>query len=83
MSVPNPLWGAPRIHDELLKLGIDVVAKYVASRAGGPLFTITRRRRAAGHAATVGRGAALDSAETAPSMMMPRRSPPHFLSYYA
>jgi hypothetical protein len=32
MSVENPLWGAPRIHGELLKLGIDVgqttVAKY-------------------------------------------------------
>jgi hypothetical protein len=23
MSVANPLWGAPRIHGELLKLGID------------------------------------------------------------
>ena len=34
MSVANPLWGAPRIHSELLKLGIDVgqttVAKYMA-----------------------------------------------------
>ena len=34
MSVANPLWGAPRIHGELLKLGIDVgqtsVAKYMA-----------------------------------------------------
>ncbi len=24
MSIENPLWGAPRIHGELLKLGIDV-----------------------------------------------------------
>src|SRR5215213_9013905 len=24
MSITNPLWGAPRIHGELLKLGIDV-----------------------------------------------------------
>ena len=24
MSIVNPLWGAPRIHGELLKLGIDV-----------------------------------------------------------
>jgi hypothetical protein len=25
MSVENPLWGAPRIHGELLKLGFEVV----------------------------------------------------------
>ena len=35
MSVANPLWGAPRIHGELLKLGIEVgqtpVAKYMAT----------------------------------------------------
>ena len=24
MSVENPLWGAPRIHGELLKLGFDI-----------------------------------------------------------
>jgi putative transposase len=34
MSKENPLWGAPRIHGELLKLGLDVsqatVAKYMA-----------------------------------------------------
>src|ERR1700731_5386620 len=34
MSGANPLWGAPRIHGELLKLGIDAgqttVAKYMA-----------------------------------------------------
>jgi transposase InsO family protein len=33
MSVANPLWGAPRIHGELLKLGIEIgqttVAKYM------------------------------------------------------
>jgi hypothetical protein len=33
MSRENPLWGAPRIHDELLKLGIDIgetsVGKYL------------------------------------------------------
>jgi hypothetical protein len=33
MSVANPLWGAPRIHGELLMLGIDIgqttVAKYM------------------------------------------------------
>jgi hypothetical protein len=34
MSLANPLWGAPRLHGELLKLGIEVaqstVAKYMA-----------------------------------------------------
>src|SRR5436190_8140755 len=36
MSDANPLWGAPRVHGELLKLGIDVsqatVAKYMSRR---------------------------------------------------
>ena len=40
VSIANPLWGAPRIHGELLKLGIDVgqtsVAKYMARRRGPP-----------------------------------------------
>ena len=30
MSIANPLWGAPRIHGELLKLGIDVGQTSVA-----------------------------------------------------
>src|ERR1035437_6759427 len=38
MSIANPLWGAPRIHGELVKLGIDIgqtsVAKYMARRRG-------------------------------------------------
>ena len=37
MSEANPLWGAPRIHGELLKLGIDIsrasVAKYMRGRS--------------------------------------------------
>jgi hypothetical protein len=40
MSVENPLWGAPRIHGELLKLGFEVaqssVAKYMAKWRGPP-----------------------------------------------
>ncbi len=40
MSLDNPLWGAPRIHGELLKLGFDVgqttVAKYMAKRRRPP-----------------------------------------------
>jgi transposase InsO family protein len=40
MSAENPLWGAPRIHGELLKLGFGVaqssVAKYMVKRCGPP-----------------------------------------------
>jgi transposase InsO family protein len=40
MSKENPLWGAPRIHGELLKLGIAVaestVARYMTRRQGPP-----------------------------------------------
>src|SRR5258707_1563665 len=40
MSVENPLWGAPRIHGELLKLGFEVaqssVAKCMVKRRGPP-----------------------------------------------
>jgi hypothetical protein len=40
MSIANPLWGAPRVHGELLKLGIDVgqttVAKYMGKRRTPP-----------------------------------------------
>jgi len=40
MSGANPLWGAPRIHGELLKLGFEVsqatIAKYMMRRRGTP-----------------------------------------------
>src|SRR5271154_1420515 len=40
MSRANPLWGAPRVHGELLKLGFNVaqstVAKYMKRRLGPP-----------------------------------------------
>ena len=40
MSIENPLWGAPRIPGELIKLGFDVaqssVAKYMVKRRGPP-----------------------------------------------
>jgi hypothetical protein len=40
MSMDNPLWGAPRIHGELLKLGFEIaqssVAKYMVKRRGPP-----------------------------------------------
>jgi hypothetical protein len=40
MSMENPLWGAPRIHGELLKFGFEIaqssVAKYMVKRRGPP-----------------------------------------------
>ena len=43
MSRDNPLWGAPRIHGELLKLGIDIgetsVGKYLVRRRNPPSQT--------------------------------------------
>ena len=40
MSTANPLWGAPRIHGELLKVGVDIgqtsVAKYMGRRRSPP-----------------------------------------------
>ena len=45
MSRDNPIWGAPRIHSELLKLGIDVsqasVAKYMVRHRKPPSQTWT------------------------------------------
>ena len=43
MSKENPLWGAPRIHGELLKLGFDLaestVSKYMVKHCGPPSQT--------------------------------------------
>ncbi len=43
MSRANPLWGAPRIHGELLKLGVEIsqatVAKYMARKRKPPSQT--------------------------------------------
>jgi hypothetical protein len=40
MSMDNPLWGAPRFHGELLKLGFEIaqssVAKYMVKRRRPP-----------------------------------------------
>jgi hypothetical protein len=41
MSIANPLWGAQRIHGELLKLGIEIgqtsVAKYIVGQGCAPI----------------------------------------------
>jgi hypothetical protein len=58
MSRANWLWGAPRIHGELLKLGIEgaesTVAKYMVKRPQGPSqsWVTFLRNHAAGIAAT-------------------------------
>jgi hypothetical protein len=43
MSRENPLWGAPKIHGELLKLGIGIgetsVSKYMVGRRRRPSQT--------------------------------------------
>ena len=43
MSKENPLWGAPRIHGELLKLGVEIsqatVAKYMVRQTKPPSQT--------------------------------------------
>ena len=43
MSLENPLWGSPRIHGELLKLGYNVcestIAKYMVRQPGPPTQT--------------------------------------------
>jgi hypothetical protein len=57
ISVENPLWGAPRIHSELLKLGFEIAQSTSPgtwssdgghpARDGGPSCVITRRTFAA------------------------------------
>jgi hypothetical protein len=57
MSLANPLWSAPRVHGELLKLGIEVaqstVAKYMSKSGQGRSQTWKRllHNHAAGIAA--------------------------------
>jgi hypothetical protein len=57
MSVANPLWGAPRIHGELLKLGVEIsqatVAKYIMRRRlrPSPTWRSFLRNQATGIAA--------------------------------
>ena len=52
MSRENPLWGAPRVHGELLKLGIEIgetsVSKYLVRRHKPPCQTWRTYRREKG-----------------------------------
>src|SRR6266851_3988754 len=45
MSIANPLWGAPRIHGELLKLGIDIGQTSVAKYRRTTAHPVWSRRR--------------------------------------
>ena len=58
MSLENPLWGAPRIHGELLKLGIEVaqstVAKYMTKRRRPGVSGQTWKTFLRNHAAGIG-----------------------------
>ena len=58
MSIENPLWGAPRIHGELLKLGFDVaqssVAKYMSSDGSHPALIGSIRRECVDHFIVLG-----------------------------
>ena len=51
MSKENPLWGAPRIHGELLMLGIEVaqstVARYMTRKQGS--YDLLQAARRLGH----------------------------------
>src|SRR5207344_1984456 len=38
MSFENPLWGAPHIHGELLKLGFELALSTVSRPAASPIF---------------------------------------------
>src|SRR5437868_9310521 len=59
MSIANPLGGAPRIHGELLKLGIEIgqtsVAKYMARRRAPPSQGPAADPMVWGHRASDGR----------------------------
>ncbi len=59
MSVANPIWGAPRIHGELLMLGIQVsqatVGRYMPWRPAGKIIAFPRGRRTASSLRTTGR----------------------------
>src|SRR4029077_14919735 len=58
MSIANPLWGAPRIHGELLKLGIDVgqttVAKYMVKTRYAETLIGSIRRECLDHVVVFG-----------------------------
>jgi hypothetical protein len=48
MSIPKITWGAPRIHGELLKLGIDIGETSVSEYLANPLLNVRHPRAMAG-----------------------------------
>ena len=58
MSRANPLWGAPRIHGELLKLGFDIsqatVAKYMSPQFASTVAVLANVSRQSHFAAGFG-----------------------------
>ena len=48
MSIENPLWGAPRIHGELLKLGFEVAQSRVANGMDRPCSRPQRHAESVG-----------------------------------
>ena len=84
MSVENPLWGAPRIHGELLKLGFEVaqssVAKYMVKRYGPPsqgwlTFLLNHAPASANRGIPLGRGSALPDPRSRSSLRCRRYTP--------
>src|SRR2546427_12944629 len=79
MAAANPLWGAPRIHAELLKLGLDVaertVSRLIPKRCSPP--SQTWRTFLTNHVRDFGRDRFLHrSHRSTPRSLRPRRARP-------
>ncbi len=81
MSRENPLWGAPRIHGELLKLGINVsqatVTRYMVRHSKPPLSWRVASRPNQSLARTMARIRAGSGPRSAPSRLLGDKEYPH------
>ena len=68
MSIENWLWGAPRIHGELLKLGFAVAQSTVAKYMAGSYYNSARTHRSLDKDSPVSR-------QTGSRSKLPKRSP--------